>query len=125
MEKVSVNLKPLVRRVNLPTVIKTAILPGDDEEKIFIATQVGEIYYLDKGSVETFLDIRPNVLKLGSFGGYDERGLLGLAFHPNCYANSILSVNSISSRAPNLFNRSSNVNFRFSSPETSNTILPL
>ena len=28
MEKVSVNLKPLVRRVNLPTVIKTAILPA-------------------------------------------------------------------------------------------------
>lgn len=92
MEKVSVNLKPLVRRVNLPTVIKTAILPGDDEEKIFIATQVGEIYYLDKGSVETFLDIRPNVLKLGSFGGYDERGLLGLAFHPNFNQNGLFYI---------------------------------
>lgn len=89
MEKVSVSLKPLVRRINLPTVLKTAILPGENTEKLFIATQVGEIYYLNNGAIELFLDIRPQVLKLGSFGGYDERGLLGLAFHPNFNQNGL------------------------------------
>lgn len=90
MKKVTVRLRPLVTRLNLPTVIKTTILPGDRAERLFIATQVGEIFYLGKGAIGTFLDIRPRVLKLGiSDGGYDERGLLGLAFHPNFYYNGL------------------------------------
>lgn len=37
-----------------------------------------------------FLDIRSRIIKLGgSSGGYDERGLLGLAFHPNFYYNGL------------------------------------
>lgn len=87
MINVKVSLRPIVNRLNLPTVLKTAILPGDSTERLFIATQVGEIFYIGNGAVETFLDIRPRVIKLGvSGGGYDERGLLGLAFHPGfCY----------------------------------------
>jgi hypothetical protein len=74
----------------MPTVIKTAILPGDSIERLFIATQVGEIYYIGNGELKTFLDIRPQILKLGgSSGGYDERGLLGLAFHPDFYYNGL------------------------------------
>lgn len=68
--------------------IKTAVLPGDSMERIFIATQVGEIFYIGNG-VRTFLDIRPRILKLGGSGGYDERGLLGLAFHPKFYYNGL------------------------------------
>lgn len=89
MNNIEVSLKPLVRRVNLPTVLKTAILPGENQERLFFATQVGEIYYLNGESVATFLDIRPLVLKLGAFGGYDERGLLGLAFHPHFNQNGL------------------------------------
>lgn len=87
MINVKVSLQPIVNRLNLPTVLKTAILPGDSTERLFIATQVGEIFSIGDGVVETFLDIRPRVIKLGvSGGGYDERGLLGLAFHPQfCY----------------------------------------
>jgi hypothetical protein len=74
----------------MPTVLKTTILPGDSVERLFIATQVGEIFYVGNGDVRTFLDIRPRILKLGaSSGGYDERGLLGLAFHPNFYYNGL------------------------------------
>jgi hypothetical protein len=59
-------------------------------ERLFIATQLGEILYIGNGEIRTFLDIRPNVIKLGaSSGGYDERGLLGLAFHPNFYYNGL------------------------------------
>jgi len=85
-----VNLQPLVGNLNLPTVLKTAALPGDPTERLFIATQVGEIFYLGDQAVEIFLDISPRIIKLGAFGGgYDERGLLGLAFHPDFYENGL------------------------------------
>ncbi|RAP77724.1 PQQ-dependent sugar dehydrogenase [Paenibacillus montanisoli] len=89
MKKVKVRLRPIVRNINLPTVLKTAILPGDTVERLFIATQLGEIYYIGNGDIKTFLDIRPQIIKLGAAGGYDERGLLGLAFHPEFYFNGL------------------------------------
>ena len=90
MIKVKVSLRPIVSKINLPTVLKTAILPGDSIERLFIATQVGEIFYIGNGVIGTFLDIRPRIIKLGfSGGGYDERGLLGLAFHPEFYYNGL------------------------------------
>ena len=90
MIKVKVRLRPIVNRINLPTVLKTTILPGDRVERLFIATQVGEIFYIGNGEVRTFLDIRSLIIKLGaSGGGYDERGLLGLAFHPQFYYNGL------------------------------------
>ncbi|RKN85604.1 PQQ-dependent sugar dehydrogenase [Paenibacillus ginsengarvi] len=85
-----VSLRPLVTKLNLPTVLKTAVLPGDSIERLFIATQVGEIFYIGNGVITTFLDIRSQILKLGaSSGGYDERGLLGLAFHPEFNYNGL------------------------------------
>jgi hypothetical protein len=88
LKKVKVHLRPIVSKINLPTVLKTTILPGDTIETLFIATQVGEIFYIKNGSLRTFLDIRPQIIKLGvTRGGYDERGLLGLAFHPDFYYN--------------------------------------
>ncbi len=90
MHRVRVGLRPLVNNLNLPTVLKTAFLPGDQVERLFIATQVGEIYYLGDGFIGNFLDIRPLILRLGSSrSGYDERGLLGLAFHPQFYYNGL------------------------------------
>ncbi|MHB8061506.1 MAG: PQQ-dependent sugar dehydrogenase [Ruminiclostridium sp.] len=90
MKKVKVSLNPIVSKINLPTVLKTAILPGEAIERLFIATQVGEIFYIGNGVITTFLDIRPRIIKLGaSGGGYDERGLLGLAFHPKFYYNGL------------------------------------
>lgn len=90
MIKVKVSLRPIVSKINLPTVMKTTILPGDSIERLFIATQLGEIFYIGNGIIRTFLDIRPRIIKLGvSGGGYDERGLLGLAFHPKFYYNSL------------------------------------
>lgn len=77
-------------RLNLPTVLKTTTLPGDSVERLFIATQVGEIFYLGNGDIRKFLDIRSRIIKLGeNSGGYDERGLIGLAFHPDFYYNGL------------------------------------
>lgn len=95
MTKVKVSLRPIASKFNLPTVLKTTILPGDSIERLFIATQVGEIFYIGDGVIRTFLDIRPRIIKLGTFeegvssSGYDERGLLGLAFHPQFYQNGL------------------------------------
>ncbi len=87
MRKVKVSLRPIVSNINMPTVLKTTILPGESIESLFIATQVGEILCIRNGAIGLFLDIRQRVLKLGVSGGkYDERGLIGLAFHPEfCY----------------------------------------
>lgn len=93
MVKINVRLQPIVTKLNLPTVIKTTILPGDSKETLFIATQVGEIFYIKDGTIRTFLDIRSRIIKLGaSSGGYDERGLLGLAFHPQFSYNGLFYI---------------------------------
>ncbi|MEI2403606.1 PQQ-dependent sugar dehydrogenase [Niallia taxi] len=89
MKKVNVGLRPIVSKLNLPTVLKTAVLPGDSVERLFIATQVGEIFYVGEEEIRTFLDISLQVIKLDSEGGYDERGLLGLAFHPDFFHNGL------------------------------------
>lgn len=90
MKKIKVSLQPIVKNIDLPTVLKTTIMPGDSSESLFIATQVGRIFYISKGAINTFLDIRPRIIELGtSSGGYDERGLLGLAFHPAFYYNGL------------------------------------
>ena len=90
LPRVKVSLRPIVSKINLPTVLKTAILPDDSKETLFVATQVGEIFLIRDGVIRTFLDIRPRIVKLGaSGGGYDERGLLGLAFHPDFYFNGL------------------------------------
>lgn len=90
MINAKVSLQPIVSKINMPTVLKTTVLPGDSIERLFIATQVGEIFYIGNGIIRTFLDIRPRIIKLGASGGkYDERGLLGLAFHPEFYYNGL------------------------------------
>lgn len=90
MAKVRVRLQPIARNVNLPTVLKTAFLPGESVERLFIATQVGKIFYMGDGGLRTFLDIRPRIIKLGhKGGGYDERGLVGLAFYPRFQTNGL------------------------------------
>ncbi|WP_077620690.1 PQQ-dependent sugar dehydrogenase [Bacillus sinesaloumensis] len=86
MTQLKVRLHPIVNRLNLPTVLKTALLPGDSMERLFIATQVGEIFFVGNGEIRTFLDIRSRIIELG---GYDERGLLGLAFHPQFNNNGL------------------------------------
>ena len=59
------------------------ISPDDGSHRLFVVDQTGLIWILFSGKrlEEPFLDLRQRVVKLNSF--YDERGLLGLAFHPD------------------------------------------
>jgi len=62
--------------------------PGDGSGRLFIVDQTGLIWILGpKGRLlpEPFLDLRPRLVELSAF--YDERGLLGLAFHPDFAAD--------------------------------------
>lgn len=66
----------------------TAVSPDDGTGRLFIVDQTGTIRILDANGTlqkEPFLDISSKMVKLSP--GYDERGLLGLAFHPD-YKNN-------------------------------------
>lgn len=52
--KVAVNLRPIISNINLPTVVKAAMLPGDSVESIFVATQPGEIFNIRNGQARLF-----------------------------------------------------------------------
>ena len=61
--------------------------PSDESPRLFVVDQPGLIWIISEGKrlEEPFLDLRERVLELNSF--YDERGLLGLAFHPDFATN--------------------------------------
>ena len=61
---------------------------GDGSGRLFIADQIGLVRVIDAGGnllAQPFLDVRASMVALNA--SYDERGLLGLAFHPD-YANN-------------------------------------
>jgi glucose/arabinose dehydrogenase len=61
--------------------------PGDGSGRLFVADQTGVIWIIANGQrlEPPFLDLRGQVVELNAF--YDERGLLGLAFHPDFASN--------------------------------------
>lgn len=63
------------------------VSPNDGTGRLFIVDQVGMIWIVSEGkTIEIpFLDVRDRIVELNSF--YDERGLLGLAFHPDFATN--------------------------------------
>lgn len=60
----------------------------DDSDRLFIVDQVGQIWIvMPDGTLaeQPFLDVSDRLVELNP--GYDERGLLGLAFHPDYAEN--------------------------------------
>jgi len=60
-------------------------------DKLYVLEQGGVIKTIAGGNVEEFLDISDKIVsgyKDTVFGEFDERGLLGLAFHPNYKVNN-------------------------------------
>ena len=65
----------------------------DESNRLFVVDQIGKIWILDKDgnrSPEPFLDISSKMVSLTP--QYDERGLLGLAFHPNFKSNGLFFI---------------------------------
>ncbi|MGZ9165119.1 MAG: PQQ-dependent sugar dehydrogenase [Anaerolineales bacterium] len=61
--------------------------PKDGSQRLFVVDQVGVVWIISAGEriAKPFLDLRSQIVELNSF--YDERGLLGLAFHPDFATN--------------------------------------
>ncbi len=72
--------EPLIQPVGLETA-------DEDVDRRFVVDQLGQIYvHGPEGEIESepFLDIQDRLVEVGAATdvGFDERGLLGLAFHP-------------------------------------------
>ena len=80
----NMKLKLISDQLSHPTVF--AVTPGGPANRLFVCEQEGRIRLLENGKLlpEPFLDISSEVIKRP---GYDERGLLGLAFHPDFAKN--------------------------------------
>jgi glucose/arabinose dehydrogenase len=64
--------------------------PGETDERLFVVEQSGLIKIIEDGTVldTPFLDATSQTTR----GGGDERGLLGLAFHPDYEENGLLYI---------------------------------
>ena len=86
------------------TDIATMVSYPMDPDKIAIIDQSGLIYLLHTttGVTEGFMDLTTiqHVIGLGPFGAYDERGTLGLAFHPDYATNGKLYVFYMTEQGP-------------------------
>ena len=81
----AVSLKPVAEGFTSPTVATSL---ADGSGRLLIADQVGTIHVLNKDgklSDQLFLDLRGKMAKLNQ--GFDERGILGVAFHPKFKEN--------------------------------------
>jgi glucose/arabinose dehydrogenase len=67
--------------------------PGDDY-RLFVTDQNGILWAIDleTGNKSVFADLSALLVPLGAFGpgSFDERGLLGVAFHPDYATNGLL-----------------------------------
>ena len=92
--RITVDLKPIASGFVSPVMGTT--MPGDDEH-IYVADQVGKLYKISVsertpgGSPSVFLDVSDRLVRLGLFPplNFDERGLLGVAFHPDFRRNGL------------------------------------
>jgi glucose/arabinose dehydrogenase len=89
----SFQLVPIVNDLTRPLYVTHA---GDDSGRLFIVEQTGyiKVYDPSAGTIGIFLDINAIITwDARGTGGYTERGLLGLAFHPNYAENGQFFIN--------------------------------
>jgi glucose/arabinose dehydrogenase len=86
---VKIKLEPYVTGINTPLAM---VQPAGDDRK-FVIEQWGRVRIINADGeleAEPFLDIRNLIIK--HFADFDERGLLGIAFHPDFANNGKLYV---------------------------------
>jgi glucose/arabinose dehydrogenase len=86
---VQIGLRPVAQGEFVPTDL---VVAPDDGDRKYVVDQPGVVRVLEDGEFrdEPFLDIRDRIVDLK--WGHDERGLLGLAFHPDYEQNRLLYV---------------------------------
>ncbi len=89
-DSTGVQLEVVAEGFNRPLFLTHA---GDGSGALYVLEQGGLIYRLLDGERSIFLDLT-NTVSSGAAGpGYSERGLLGLAFHPDYAENGMFFVN--------------------------------
>ncbi|MEL7234050.1 MAG: PQQ-dependent sugar dehydrogenase, partial [Chloroflexota bacterium] len=85
-------LQPVVDGFNRALYVTHA---GDGTDRMFMVQQNGIIHVIEDGSVLTtpFLDASGLISTDALGNGYTERGLLGLAFHPDYADNGVFFIN--------------------------------
>jgi len=80
----TVHLTEVAAGLTAPVGVEAA---GDGSNRLFIVDQIGVVWVVPDGggTPAVFLDVRDRIVPLRP--GYDERGLLGLAFHPEYEEN--------------------------------------
>jgi len=67
--------------------------PGDDDH-LYVVDQAGSLAQIDltTGGIREFLNTGDRLVELGAFGpgSFDERGFLGVAFHPDYMSNGLV-----------------------------------
>ncbi|MEE8141667.1 MAG: PQQ-dependent sugar dehydrogenase [Planctomycetota bacterium] len=84
MGDLTIVLEPVADGLSSPVLVTHA---GDGSGRLFVVDQTGQIRIVQDGALlaTPFLDITERMVELSEV--FDERGLLGLAFHPD-YANN-------------------------------------
>jgi glucose/arabinose dehydrogenase len=84
-DSLAIRLDRIAHGLKAPIVLTSA---NDGSGRLFIAEQTGTILVIDNGVLQStpFLDLSSKIVKL--IPVYDERGLLGLVFHPDFRNNS-------------------------------------
>jgi len=87
-------------QISLTTVVTDLVAPlyatsaPSLTNDLFVVDQPGQIWRVDltTGAKRLFLDVSAQLIPLGALGpqSFDERGLLGFAFHPNYAANGLV-----------------------------------
>lgn len=109
-EPATVDAELIVEGLTSPVALVSA---EDGTGRLFIVDQIGLIYVLTAGGElleEPFLDVRDEMVDLNL--GFDERGLLGLAFHPDYAENGRFFVYysaPLREEAPDDFNHTSHI----------------
>lgn len=86
----SISFEPVVTNLIRPVYVTHA---GDGSGRLFIVEQRGRINIWDGSEFQIFMDIS-NLISQEALGtSYTERGLLGLAFHPDYAENGTFFVN--------------------------------
>lgn len=88
---VKIQLKPIATGLTAPN--WGAAAPGD-KKNLYVTDQDGILWAVDikTGAKRAFLDVKDRLVPLGvrGPGSFDERGLLGIAFHPRYRDNGLL-----------------------------------
>jgi glucose/arabinose dehydrogenase len=88
----NVQLQPFITELRRPLYITHS---GDESGRLFILEQGGVIYVTNSTGTDLaiFLDVSPLVSAEANGSSYIERGLLGLAFHPQYAQNGLFFIN--------------------------------